>query len=171
EDEANVVAAEKRQLLAVEAGDVDAAEVVVAAGRHVEAAEQVHARRLAGAAGAHHRHELAGEDVEVDAAQRVHRGGAFAVDLDDALQREQRLAAVAAERGRRLLLWRYQARYLAEPRLGHSLAPLVATSTITSSPSFRSRLKTSVRWPSVEPVPTQTGSALPARITHTRVPP
>ena len=45
----------------------------------VEAGEDVHEGRLAGAGRAHHGHELAGADLEIDAAERVDGGLAFAV--------------------------------------------------------------------------------------------
>ena len=46
----------------------------------VEPREHVHERRLAGPARAHHGGQLAGRDVEIDAAQRVHGRLAFSVD-------------------------------------------------------------------------------------------
>ena len=71
--------------------DGDAIEHVVSARRHVEAAEDVQHRRLAGARRAHDRHQLAGADREVHAAKRVHRTVAFAVDASDVVERDDRV--------------------------------------------------------------------------------
>src|SRR5579883_507436 len=62
-------------------GDIDTVEVDPAAERTIEAAEIVVERRLAGAVAAQQRHDLAGADAEIDAAQ----------DLDWAIARAQAL--------------------------------------------------------------------------------
>ena len=79
EDEADVLAPQLRQLRVVEPRDLGAGDLHRARGRLVEAREDVHQGRLAGARRAHDRDELAGADVEVDAAERVDRGLALAV--------------------------------------------------------------------------------------------
>ncbi len=84
EHEADVLAAQARPLVAGEAFDMNAAKYVFAARRRVEAAKDVHHRRLAGSARAHHRHELALRNIEIDAVQRIQRGLALAVDARDA---------------------------------------------------------------------------------------
>ena len=71
EDEADLLVADRRQLVVVHRLDRDAVEEVAAGGRAVEAADDVHQRRLAGAGRAHDRDVLAGLDDEVDAAQGV----------------------------------------------------------------------------------------------------
>src|SRR5712691_7758345 len=53
---------------------------------YVKAADDVHQRRLAGAAGAHDRDELALADMQVDALQRRHREPAHPVRLGYALE-------------------------------------------------------------------------------------
>jgi hypothetical protein len=72
EDEADLLVAQLRPAVAVEARDVLAVEEVVAGGRVVEQTEDVHEGGLAGARRAHHRDEGAGGDVDADAAQGVH---------------------------------------------------------------------------------------------------
>ena len=67
-----------------------AAEQVLAGAGRVQAADDVHRRRLARAAGPHDGDELAGLDVQVHAAQRLHLGLALAVDAGDAAQADQR---------------------------------------------------------------------------------
>src|SRR3712207_6990132 len=72
-----MAAAQLGELGVLHAGDVLAADVDGAVGGAVEAGEQVHERGLAGARGAHDGRELAGGDLERDAAEGV--GGGLAV--------------------------------------------------------------------------------------------
>ncbi len=72
EDEADFLVADARQLVVVEFADQLAVEPVLALGRRIEAADQVHQRRLAGARRAHDGDVLVVPDAEIDAAQRVH---------------------------------------------------------------------------------------------------
>src|SRR5690606_10578205 len=88
-DEADEVASEQRPLLAREPGDVRALEEIPAARRPIEAAQDVQARRLAGAARARQRDELARAHGEVDPVERADLGRAAAVHARDALEREQ----------------------------------------------------------------------------------
>ncbi len=69
EHEAEGLAPQARERVAVERGDVLAHEAVGAAGGAVEAAEEVHQRGLARTRGTHDGDELAGVDGEVDAVQ------------------------------------------------------------------------------------------------------
>ena len=62
---------------------------------HVEAADDVHQRRLAAAGRAHDRDEVAPLDAQVDAAQRVDGDVARAVGLRDALEHERRAPRMA----------------------------------------------------------------------------
>ncbi len=78
EDEAELLAAQLRQALVVERRHLDAVDPGLAAGRLVEAGEQVHQRRLAGSGGADDRGQLTGREVEGDAAERVDGGLALA---------------------------------------------------------------------------------------------
>ena len=71
EDEADFLVADAGQLIVVKFADQLAVEPVLALGRGVEAADQVHQRRLAGAGGAHDGDVLVVLDAEVDAAQGV----------------------------------------------------------------------------------------------------
>ncbi len=81
EDEAQGVPPEIGPLLGVERADVGAVDRVAPAAGGRERPQHREQRGLAGAGGAHHRHELAAADREIDAADRLHRGGAFAVAL------------------------------------------------------------------------------------------
>ena len=83
EDEADVVAAQLRERGVVEAGDVDAGDGDLARGGRVEAGEDVHERRLAGARRAHDGGQAALGDVDRDAAQGVDGGVAVAVAADE----------------------------------------------------------------------------------------
>ena len=70
EDEAEEMTADPRLMAGVEVADADAVEGIGAGGRPVEAAQDVHRRRLARAAGPHDGDELAARNGEVDAFQR-----------------------------------------------------------------------------------------------------
>src|SRR5437870_7317041 len=93
EDEADPAVADRRARVGGEGRDVDVAQAIGAACRLVEAADQVHARRLAGARCAHDRQELAGPDVERDAAQRPHLDVAQVVDLPHVAELDERAHA------------------------------------------------------------------------------
>ena len=67
-----------------------ALEQVGPGGRHVEAADEVHQRRLARPRRPHDGDVLVAADVQRDAAQRVHRLAAQVVGLDDVAEREGR---------------------------------------------------------------------------------
>ena len=95
EDEADVVAAQHRQLRVVEAADVDAGDRDLARGRLVEAGEDVHQRRLARARRAHDGGQAAGGDVDRDAAQGVDGRVALAVAADDVAGGDDRVAGIA----------------------------------------------------------------------------
>ena len=84
EDEADVLTPQEREVVVGELRDVLAGDRHAALGRAVEAGEDVHQRRLAGARRAHDGGQLAGGDAEVDAAQRVDAGLALAVAADEA---------------------------------------------------------------------------------------
>src|SRR5262249_51378297 len=78
-----------RELVVAALLDLDAVEGVAAGGGRVEAADQVHERRLARSGGPDDGQVLAGAHREVDAAQRLDHlraeleGAAQPVDLDD----------------------------------------------------------------------------------------
>src|SRR2546422_127847 len=91
-DESDVLVADPSELVVGQLPDVLAREHIGAAVGDVEAAEDVHERRLPRPRRAHDRDELGRMDVEVDAAQRVHRDLppdavrlGDAAELDDAL--------------------------------------------------------------------------------------
>ena len=93
EDEADVVAAQLGQRRVVEVADLLARDRHGAGGRLVEAGEDVHQRRLAGAGRAHHGRQAAAGDVDRHVAQGVDGGVAVAVAAgqvagrDDGLRR------------------------------------------------------------------------------------
>ena len=95
EDEADLVAAQLRELLLLEPGDLDAVDADPAAGGLVEAGEDVHERALAGAGRAHDGREPALGDVDVDVAQGVHGGVALAVGAREAARRDDGAAGAA----------------------------------------------------------------------------
>src|SRR5436190_21482355 len=84
EEEAEIAAAEKGGLVAVKMFDRHALETERAGGRHVQAAENVHRRRLARTRRAHHRDEIALGNVEIDPIQRLERHCPGAIGLGDA---------------------------------------------------------------------------------------
>ena len=88
EDEPDLLVADDGQLVLRHPRHVVAVEEVLAGRRLVEAPDDVHERRLAGARRAGHRHELARLDVEVHAAQRVDLDLADDVGLDEILDRD-----------------------------------------------------------------------------------
>ncbi|MCY1295995.1 hypothetical protein D9M70_453610 [compost metagenome] len=90
EDEAEGAAAQGRQLIGIEVGDALAVDQIVAAGRLIEAAENVHQRRLAGAGLADDRHELARLDIEGEAVQDLDGEIAVEIGLADVLERDER---------------------------------------------------------------------------------
>ncbi len=71
EDVPDFVAAEIRELLGCELGDVDLVDEDAAGGRAVEGADHVEESGFAGAGWAHHGDELAGVNLDVDAAERL----------------------------------------------------------------------------------------------------
>jgi len=88
EDEADLLPADARELIVVEALDGAPVELVSPCGRAVEAAEDVHERRLAGAGRTHDRDVLPTRDLEVERSQRLdqHRSVGLEVGLRDAGQ-------------------------------------------------------------------------------------
>src|SRR5262249_14193913 len=147
EDEADEVAAQQRALRAREARDVDALKEVLSGRRPVEAAEDVEARRLARAARAQERDELAAPDAEADPVERGEGRGALAVDARHAAELDCR------RRGRAFGLHRCGARV-------HPNGPppvtrgrsLRTTSTITRAPGASGPASISVSSPFVRPV-------------------
>ena len=81
EDEADRGAAQLGELLVVELGEVDVADVHRPAGEVVEPGEAVHQRALARAGRAHDRGELARLERHGDAVEGAHLAVAAAVDL------------------------------------------------------------------------------------------
>ncbi len=79
-DEAQHVATQQRVLRPVEARGVDPLKKILARGRHVEAAEDVHGGRFAGTGRPHDGDEFVPVDRQVDAIQRADRRFAASVD-------------------------------------------------------------------------------------------
>ena len=90
EDEAERLEAELCQLAVTENGEVASLEDDVAGARTVERTEQLQQGRLAGSTRALERHELAGLDLQIDAADSLDRGGA---SLEEPLRRPERRRA------------------------------------------------------------------------------
>ena len=101
EHEPDLAVAHDRQRVPVERRDVDAVEQVAAGRADVETADDVHQRALAASRRAHDRDVLAGGDVEADAAERVHRGVALAVDLREVAERDDRRVSTITDLRRR----------------------------------------------------------------------
>src|SRR5262249_34503271 len=74
--------------------DVLAVEDVLTLGGHIEAAENIHQRALARAAGAHDGHELILVDIDGHAAEGMNKLGADAIDLANIAQLDEFLGAV-----------------------------------------------------------------------------
>src|SRR6187401_1805345 len=72
EDEPDLLVADAGELVVVHLAHLLVVQQVGALGRRVEAADQVHQRRLAGAGRTHDRDVLAAADLDVHAAQGVH---------------------------------------------------------------------------------------------------
>ena len=97
EDEADGPAAQARQAVVVELVHVRAAQPIAALRRPVEAADDVHERRLAGARRPDDGHELPAPDVEVDAVEGTDVEPARVVDAVDVGQRDERLVGGLAD--------------------------------------------------------------------------
>src|SRR5262249_27354831 len=174
--EAEFLIADARQRLAGQRRDVFTVEPVPSRARRVEAAENVHERRLARARGTDDRRELPAVDLQVDTGQRLHRVLAGVVRLLDVLELNQLLP----DRGRRrwlglgftpMLEFEYSAHVIAPLVFGRhpertqgdawrqsSLSSLsvfdsVGSSSATSSPDLRP-LRISTRPVSARPVTT-----------------
>ena len=90
EHEADLAVAHGRERVAAEPATVVAVEPVGARGRPVEAADDIHEGRFAGARRAHHGDEIAGVDAERDVVQRLHRLVAEPVEARQLLEFDQR---------------------------------------------------------------------------------
>src|SRR5262249_36763480 len=129
--------------------------------RHVEPAEQVQQRRLAGAARAHERAEVAGVDVEIEPLQHVDLLAAAPLGLAELARAGEALAAPATiDRDHGYLFTR-----TAWP--SRSCFALVVT---TCSPSARPAT-TSCSLPRAWPSRTARRSTRPSRCTYTVVVP
>ena len=82
-NETHGIAAVEGEFVFVSAREVGAAVTQLARSRHIEAAELVEQGGLAAAGGAEEHDELARAEVEVDAGERAHLGGAGAVGLGE----------------------------------------------------------------------------------------
>src|SRR5690606_20198628 len=122
-------------------------------GRAVEAAEQVHQRRLAAARRTHDRDVLARVDLQVDPAQRVHGDVARLIDARQAARADDR----PAQRRPR------------PPRPPNIVQPCwrgsLLTRVMTRSPGFSSGAETAVMTSSESPVSTATRSGRPREST------
>src|SRR5579875_3639131 len=96
EHEADVAVAQVREVVLVEAADVDTIDPVAPAGRHVQAAEDVHQRALAAAGRTHDRHVLAVLDLQGHATQGTHLDAAELIGLVHLLDLNDRAAVAVA---------------------------------------------------------------------------
>ena len=96
EYEAEVPATQQRAFVAGQLFDVEALEQEFARSGHVEAAEDVHHRRLAGSRWTHDRNEVAGGDVEIHATQRLETRGTGAEGPGHAAQLDHGIAPAGA---------------------------------------------------------------------------
>ena len=88
EDEADFLVADAGQFVVIEFADEMAVEPVIALAGSIEAADEVHQRRFAGAGGSHDGDVLVALDAQVDAAQGMHLLlGAHVVGLPEVLGR------------------------------------------------------------------------------------
>src|SRR4030095_1132345 len=85
EDEAELLVAQIRERIAVQAVYVHAIEDVVATRRSIQTAKKIHERGFAGSGSSHHCEHLTTLHLQVDAAQRMHLVMAHPIDLRDSL--------------------------------------------------------------------------------------
>ncbi len=112
ENEAEMLAPQFRQLIDGQHAGIAAGDTVMPRRRPVEAAEDVHQRRLARAGRADDRDHLAGIDADIDVVERDHGGVAGGIDTAEPVEDDQGLAhptfptaagrASASTRSRRL---------------------------------------------------------------------
>ena len=92
EDEADIEIAQHGAAVAVETASIDAHETVGSGRRCVEAADDVHRRRLARAGRTHDGDEFTAADGKIDASQRMHRGLALAIAFPDLVEADEQRA-------------------------------------------------------------------------------
>src|SRR5690606_11412568 len=95
EDEAEILAPQLRQRIAIERADIAPDEVIGTVGWAVETAENIHQRRLARARSADDCAEFAFPDIQVDAVQHLNGQIAVAIGLGYAGKCDQRLPQLA----------------------------------------------------------------------------
>ena len=147
EDEADFFVADIRERIAVERGNVNAIEQIIAAARTVERADHVHQRAFAGAARAHEGHEFARKNFQRNPAHRVDIHFAGVIHLVDVRELDDGIG----------LHGKSDQRILGKPppqRVRAALAacvPVKTTPVTTCAPSS-SPESTSVEMPSLMPV-------------------
>src|SRR5216683_3323605 len=152
EDKTDLAVADGRKLVVVEPGDVGPVEEVASAGRHVQAADDVHQCRFARAAGAHDRDEVAAFDMQVNSAERLDLDPAHAVGLGARLQPDHPPPPMRTP-----------------PPLKRFVPPLPETLSVgitTSAPSLRPPV-ISVNWSPTTPVSIAVWTSLPPTYTLT----
>src|SRR5262249_12601519 len=158
EDEPDPLAPDARQGRLVERRDVDPVEEIATARRPVEAAEDVHERRLPRARVAHDGDELAPFDPQADAGERAHLDVAESIDLGDVPDVDDRTAHAGPQKWKR-------GRVACAP-LGPG-SSCVTSSITTGSPGFRSPRTASTHVPSLRPATTGMRFSPPSRSTQT----
>src|ERR1035437_4684691 len=143
-----VVPPQKRPLVACQLPYLHTLKPIFAGSRRVQAAQDVHARALAGAAGPYHRHKLTPLNPQVHAPQRLHGRGSGPIHLSHAPQLNQRRAVSPLFTGRI-----------------HRFA--LASSVTSSIPGSTCPLTTSVCCPSLRPFVKEIVANCPPRIVQT----
>src|ERR1019366_1030396 len=158
-DKAQPFAADARQFRLRQPRDVDPFEIILSAGRPIEASEQRHQRGLPRAGRSHDGNKFAGLDHQVDAAQRMHIDVADVIgprhvrDSDDWFDHAWADACGSTENQKR--------------GTTALLAVASCSAVMTRSPGFRSPLTISVKLSSSSPVTTAMATGCPSRRTQT----
>ena len=136
EDEADVLAAQLRQVVVAERRDLGARDADRAGRRLVEPREDVHQRRLARPRRAHDRRRLARRDVDRDAPQRVDRGVALSVSARHVVRDDDRPVLAFAHSSWLLSLIASAEGYRASP-----FRPFANSRSVDHSASVETRLE------------------------------
>src|ERR1051326_4524089 len=143
--ETDKITPEQCALIATQGTDIAASQVVVAASRRIQAAQNIHHGRFAGARRSHDRNEFAGLNGEADMTERDHGGFACAVHLRN-VDQPDKLGAHG----------------------GPPAVPRRVTSVMTRSPSCKTPGSTSVLPPSLRPLLTSRAAGLFSLMAQTR---
>src|SRR6185295_2508945 len=163
EHETDEIAADQRAFIAAQPADIDAAKEIVSGRGRIEAAEDIHRRRLARSRRPQHGNEFTAVDRQVDAIESNHRGFAGTVDFPHAHQSDEIACRRFRGAGARLHLERTRA-----VEESHARFARVPISVMTLSPAFSSPESTCVARPSLRPILRSRGTGLSPSSTQTR---